>query len=208
MQDFLKLIDTPYIDSQTLLNFLAEYRKPREHILRMVKKGELIRLKNGFYLIKAKIDQENIPFEQIANMLYGPSYVSLEWALSFHGMIPERVYTITSMTLGRNKDYHTPIGDFIYYSLSQTSYAVGITQKISADFKGRFLMATPEKALADLVYKTCKGLDKDQLRLELLESKRIDSECFQKLNKGLLTEIANAYKSRSVNSLVNLIGVL
>ena len=78
----------------------------------MVKNEELIRLKNGFYLIADKIRQGPntiIPYEQVANLLYGPSYVSLEWALSFYGMIPERVHTITSMTLGRNKEYHTPI---------------------------------------------------------------------------------------------------
>ena len=101
-----------------------------------------------------------IPFEQIANFLYGPSYVSMEWALSFYGMIPERVYTVTSMTLGRNKQYHTPIGDFSYFTLPARYYPVGITQKKSPDFVGGFLIATPEKALADLVFKTCKDLIK------------------------------------------------
>ncbi|MFS8562842.1 MAG: hypothetical protein LVR00_00285 [Rhabdochlamydiaceae bacterium] len=119
----------------------------------MVKNKELIRLKNGFYLIADKITQGThtiIPYEQVANLLYGPSYVSLEWALSFYGMIPERVHLVSSMTLGRNKEYHTPVGDFAYYSLSQDSYDIGITQKTSSDFASGFLMATPEKALADI----------------------------------------------------------
>ncbi len=113
MKNVLSRIETPYVDAQTLLIFLADYRKPRECISRMVKNEQLIRLKNGFYLIADRIKSGShtvIPYEQVANLLYGPSYVSLEWALSFYGMIPERVHTVTSMTLGRNKEYRTPIG--------------------------------------------------------------------------------------------------
>lgn len=199
MRDILRGIETPYIDTQTLLCLLANFRKPRERILRMVKNEELIRLKNGFYLITDKIRQGSkvlIPYEQVANLLYGPSYVSLEWALSFYGMIPERVHTITSMTLGRNKEYHTPVGDFSYYRLSAESYSIGIEQKNSPDFVGGFLMASPEKALADLVFVVCKGLQKEQLKRELLESKRIDRERLLQLNKDLLTEIAKVYQSK------------
>ena len=142
-------------------------------------------------------------------MLYGPSYVSLEWALSFYGMIPERVYTVTSMSLGRNKEYQTPIGDFAYYNLSSEKYAVGITQKKASNSVGYFFMASPEKALADLVFKSCKNLDKNKLKAELLESKRMDSESlFQKLDKNLLVEIAKSYRSKSVNTLIDVLGVL
>ena len=211
MENVLKLIETPYIDAQALLQLLADYRKPREAILRMIKNKELIRLKNGFYLINEKITQGTvkiIPFEQVANLLYGPSYVSMHWALSFYGMIPERVHTVTSMTLGRNKEYHTSVGDFSYFTLSPESYPLGITQKKSPDFVGGFLIASPEKALADMVFKTCKNLDKDQLKDELLESKRIDRECFHKLNKELLEEIAKSYRAKSVYYLTDLVGVL
>jgi predicted transcriptional regulator of viral defense system len=177
----------------------------------MVKNGDLIRLKNGFYLIADKIGEGSnrvIPYEQVANLLYGPSYVSLEWALSFYGMIPERVNTVTSMTLGRNKEFHTSVGDFVYYSLASDSYSIGITQQKASDFIGGFLMASPEKALADLVFKTCKGLNKDQLKDELLESKRIDRDSFQNLDKSLLKRIAQSYSAKRVSDLVDLIGVI
>jgi hypothetical protein len=206
MKNILKFIETPYIDAQTLLTFLADYKKPREAILRMVKNDELIRLKNGVYLISEKIKHGNntiIPFEQLANFLYGPSYISMEWALSFYGMIPERVHTVTSMTLGRNKEFHTPIGSFLYFPLSEKCYSIGIMQKKSSDFSGGFLIASPEKALSDMVFKTCKNLDRDQLKEELIESKRIDPVCFQ-----LLEEIAKRYHAKSVYYLRDLIGVL
>lgn len=211
IRNIIRSIETPYIDAQALLILLADYKKPREVILRMVKNGELIRLKNGVYLIADKIKQGNntiIPFELVANFLYGPSYVSMEWALSFYGMIPERVYTITSMTLGKNKEYSTPIGDFSYHTLSSKAYSVGIDQKKSADFIGSFLIASPEKALADMVFKTCKNMSKDQLKIELLESKRIDREHFHSLNKQLIEEIGDSYGAKSISYLRDLIGVL
>ncbi len=208
MQSLLKQIKTPYIDGPTLLSLLGHYKKPREAILRMVKNNELIRLKNGFYLINEKIEGHNLPYEQIANLLYGPSYVSLEWALSFYGMIPERVHTVTSMTTGRNKEYHTSVGNFVYHRLSSDRYSIGVTQKKAVDFVGGFLMASPEKALADLVFVTCKSLNRDQLKQELLESKRIDRESILQLDKKLLMEIANAYQSKSVRNLLDLVGVI
>jgi hypothetical protein len=146
--------------------------------------------------------------EQIANLLYGPSYVSLEWALSFYGMIPERVYTITSMTLGRNKKYSTVVGDFMYYSLSPESYSQGITHLTSPDFLGGFLMATPEKALIDFVFKRCKKLTKSQLKIELLESQRMESSTLQQLNKNFLKAWTDNYKSTSVKNLVDILGLL
>lgn len=211
MRNILRQVETPYVDAQTLLMLLSDYKRPREAILRMIKNQELIRLKNGFYLISEKITDGHervIPFEQVANLLYGPSYVSMDWALSFYGMIPERVHTVTSMTLGRNKVYHTPVGDFSYFALSQESYSLGVTQKKTPDSVGYFLMASPEKALVDLVFKACKNLDKGQLRTELLESKRIDPECFHELDKELLEEITKSYKAKHVHYLSDLVGVL
>ncbi|MBS0645834.1 MAG: hypothetical protein JSR97_04515 [Verrucomicrobia bacterium] len=211
MGNILKFIETPYIDAQTLLTLLADYQRPREAILRMIEKNELIRLKNGFYLISEKVTNgstRDIPFELVANLLYGPSYISMEWALSFYGMIPERVHTITSMTLGRNKEYRTPVGCFAYFTLNSEVYSIGITQKKSQGFIGGFLIASPEKALADTVFKTCKNLDKEQLRDELLESKRIDRKCFHQLNKSLLEDIAKSYHTKHVYYLSELVGVL
>lgn len=211
VKDILGVIETPYVDAQTLLSLLSDYRKPREYISRLVKNQKLIRIKNGFYLVAHKIKQGKntlIPYEQVANLLYGPSYVSLEWALSFYGMIPERVHTVTCMTLGKNKNYRTPIGDFVYYKLSPNAYSIGVTQKKSPDFPGGFLIASPEKTLADLVFKTCKGLSKEEIRQELLESKRIDRECFHQFDRLLLGEIAKCYRAKSVDYLTDLIGVL
>lgn len=211
IKKIFSLIETPYIDAQTLLVLLSSYQRPRDWMHRMVKNGELIRLRNGFYLITEKIQQgpnRIIPYEQVANFLYGPSYVSLEWALSFYGMIPERVFTVTSMTLGRTKEYHTPIGDFAYYPLRSNRYSVGIEQKKSPCSIGGFLMASREKALVDFVFKSCNRLNQQQLKTELLESKRINLDIIHELDKSLLADIAENYQSKTVHYLINLIGSL
>jgi len=69
-------------------------------------------------------------------------------------------------------------------------------------------MATPEKALADLVFITCKGMDKSQLKQELLESKRIDREYLLQMNKPLLTAIGQSYRAKSVKLLVDIVGII
>lgn len=200
-------VETPYIGAQTLLVLLASYKKPREAILRMCKNQELIRLKNGFFLIAEKI-QNGVPYEQVANFLYGPSYVSKEWALSFYGVIPEKVYTVTSMTLGKNKEFHTPIGDFSYDTLSEKCYSIGVTLKKCVGFEGNFFLATPEKALADLVSKTCKGLSNKELEKELIESFRMDPDKLSNLDMKLMGQIAEEYRSKTVDLLLKVIGNL
>ena len=88
--------------------------------------------------------------ELLANLIYGPSYISLDYALSYHGLIPERVETVTSVTLGRSRTFTTPYGMFSYRRLSQSRYAVGGLLAEHGDLS--FLIASPEKALADKVW--------------------------------------------------------
>lgn len=205
-KDFRK-IELPYVSAQTLLYLFSDYAKPRERILRLVKNQELIRLKNGFYLIAEKIEK-GIPYEQVANLLYGPSYVSFEWALSFYGMIPEKVYRITSATLSRKKEFQTPVGTFTYTPIPSRCYPVGITLMNVVDGIGGFLIATPEKALADLVFTTCRGFDAHVLSQELLESKRISGDLLKELDRPLLVEIAQSYRSKTVNGLIDMVNSL
>ncbi len=207
MRRVLDTISTPYVDSQTLLANLKNYRNPRDWVSRMVKKGELLRLKNGFYLITSRFlrGAADYPYEQIGNLLYGPSYVSLEWALSFYHFIPERVSVITSVTTGSNKQFSTPIGTFTYRHLSVPRYSVGIDHREIQGDIGGFLIATPEKALADWVFFTCRGMDKAELLQDLLEGKRIEKNHLQSLNKERVKEISTYYSSDIVKKLSTLI---
>jgi predicted transcriptional regulator of viral defense system len=210
MREILDPIETPYVDCQTLLAHLSDYANPRDWIARMVRRGELWRIKNGFFLISSRFRRERTeyPYEQIANLLYGPSYVSLEWALSFYHFIPERVATITSVTTGSSKEFDTPIGCFTYRHLSHSRYSVGIDHKNISGQIGGFLIATPEKALADWVYFTCDGMAEQELEVDLFEAKRIEKSMVQSLNKDQLEAISQQYGSTIVRKLCRIIGGL
>ena len=147
------------------------------------------------------------PYEQIANLLYGPSYVSLEWALSFYSFIPERVAVVTNVTTGSNKEYATPIGTFTYHHLSLSRYSVGISQKHIEGQLGT-LIASPEKALADWVYFTSQGYGEEELLEDLLESKRIEKESLKSLDLKMMQIISNQYRSKVVKILANLMAKL
>jgi hypothetical protein len=206
MNKLLKNCQTAYIQTQNLLPFLTDYTNPRDFIARLVKRGDLVRLKNGFFLIAEKIETTPPPFEQIANLLYGPSYISLEWALSYYGMIPEGVYVVTSVTVNQSKNFPTEIGSFSYKYLNRSRYAVGIDQKENSG--GRYLIATPEKALADVVHFKAKKLSKKDLLVDLIEGRRIEEENLKALDRKKMQEIADNYHSQAVDELVNALGLL
>lgn len=206
MHQILQFVQTAYIEAQNLLPLLSDYTNPHDFLSRMCQKGELIRLKNGFFVISEKIKQSPIPYEQIANLLYGPSYISFEWALSYYGMIPEGVYVVTSTSATTSKSYNTPLGTFEYAFLSHSRYAVGIDQQENS--AGKFLIATPEKALADLVHRKSKHLAGKDLLTDLLEARRIDVDNLKNLDKKHLSEITECYRSQTVRNLLNVIGLL
>ena len=206
MHTVLRFAATAYIETQNLKPLLSSYKNPDDFISRLVKSGDLIRLKNGFFLIAEKIEKSPIPYEQIANLLYGPSYLSFEWALSFYKMIPEGVYVVTSASFNKSNNFNTPVGTFDYVYLSHSRYAIGIDQKENSE--GRFLIATPEKALADLVHLKNKNLESRDLLIDLVEARRIDEDVLKQLNKKHLFDIAENYRSKTVANLINVLGML
>jgi hypothetical protein len=123
--------------------------------------------------------------ELIANHLYGPSYVSLESALSYHNLIPERVYRVRSVTMKRFKMYDTPLGVFEYRTVSPEYFSIGIQQQVTQD-NTAFLIASPEKALCDLIVlssglrlqssKAVKIYLEENLRIDLFENRSWNTE--------------------------------
>ncbi len=206
MHPILRFAKTAYIETHHLMPLLADYANPYDFITRLVKNGDLIRLKNGFFVIAERIDDNRVPYEQIANLLHGPSYLSLEWALSYYGIIPEGVYVVTSISSIKSVSFQTPLGTFDYHYLSHPRYVVGIDQ--SQNEEGNFLIAAPEKALADLVYIKCKGLGPKELLVDLCEARRIDEDSLRQLDKRLLLEISECYRSKPVTTLVQTLGLL
>ncbi|HDY88329.1 MAG TPA: hypothetical protein ENH82_09495 [bacterium] len=116
-------------------------------LTRWVKKGYLLKLKNGIYAF-AK-DYEKIKGEEIASLLYQPSYLSLESALSFYGFIPEMVYAYTSVTGKINRTFNNKFGHFIYRHVKSELFWG--YREIKTD-NSRYLLAEPEKAVLDYLY--------------------------------------------------------
>lgn len=132
----------------------------------------------------------------------GESYVSLDYALSYHGLVPERGETITSVTTRRSRSFHTPLGSFSYRMLKEPRYALGATLE-SVD-NATFLMASAEKALADKVWadKGISGLGVADYGGYLSEDLRIEQEALGNLDRSRLQEIALAYNSVKINNLL------
>ncbi len=189
-------------DYQVLLDALAGYRKPRDRITRMLASGAIMRVKKGLYCFGEAFRREPLSREYLANLIYGPSYVSLEYALSHHGLIPERVETITSITTRRSRDFDTPFGTFSYRMLKGPRYAVGAILETAG--KTSFLVASPEKALADKVWtdKRFSGLRLSDYDAYLSDDLRIDREALSRFDYSRLQVIAMAYDSAKINNLV------
>jgi len=195
-------VEGEVFDYQVLLDALAGYRKPRDKITRLLASGAIVRLKKGLYCFGEAFRKEPLSREYMANLIYGPSYVSLEYALSHHGLIPERVETVTSVTTRRSRYFETPFGTFSYRMLKGPRYAVGANLETAG--KTPFLMASPEKALADKVWtdKRFSGLRLSDYDAYLSDDLRIDREALNRFDYSRLQVIAAAYDSGKINNLI------
>lgn len=189
-------------DYQVLLDALAGYRKPRDKITRLLASGAVVRVKKGLYCFGEAFRKGPLSREYLANLIYGPSYVSLDYALSHYGLIPERVEIVTSVTTGRSRDFDTPFGVFSYRMLKSPRYAVGAMIERAGNTS--FLVASPEKALADKVWtdKRFSGLRLSDYDAYLADDLRIDRQSLSGFDDFRLQVIAAAYDSAKINNLV------
>ncbi|MGM9750502.1 MAG: hypothetical protein ACI3ZH_05750 [Candidatus Cryptobacteroides sp.] len=121
----------------------------RNNLTRWCHKGLLVKLRNKHYAFP---EYRQMPgFSRIvANRIYSPSYVSLQSALSFYGMIPEEVIGLTSVTTLKTTHFDNPFGSFHYQNVKESLY-FGYDIKMMEGGRG-VLIATPEKAILDLLY--------------------------------------------------------
>ena len=197
----------PYITTPILHAMLRDSPKPNAVIHRMVQNGELIRLRRGFFLIADHPAAQPgiVPLEAIANLLYGPSYLSLQWILGLEGLIPEGVFQPTSISVLRSCLIETPIACFSYAQLSSPVYPVGVR---SREFvSGRALAASPEKALCDLVARQPKANNLEEMESLLTEFYRIELSDLRELSAAHLLEIARLYRNRNVTLFYQLLHV-
>jgi len=208
VEEKLSKYKTHIIDYATLKSILINmgYENINDKINNLKRKGIIKSLKKGFYIHTSLINKNIVSKEFIANnLLNSPSYISLDYALFFHGLIPEAVHEITSVTTKRSKVFKTDIGIFSYKHIKKELFAIGI--KTESSKKGNYLIAGKEKAICDKIYFT-KGFEltsKSSL-IEFIENDlRIDIDEFANFNMKTLSEYYQISKSKKIKTLINLI---
>lgn len=164
---------------------------------RAVKKGQLIRVKRGLYCVSERLALKRPhPFE-LAQLIYGPSYISVESALSYHGLIPEAVHSITATTTKRNNEFKTPLGNFTYCRLPTKDFFVGVNHLTEGHHQ--FMLASPWKALLDYIY--C--YKKNWTSLEPVEHNlRIDLDDLPRISQKELERLQTFYHRNSIDRFI------
>jgi len=175
---------------------LKDYSSPKARLTRLLKTGELIQIRRGLF-----VDNPSVSRKALASVVYGPSYISFEYALSSAGLIPERVEAVTSACFhkNRNKTFRTPLGEFRYFYLPDVVYPYGIQLKEDDDMS--YLIASGEKALCDAVYKVPTVATISEIELLLLEDWRIEREDLLNLDQAFIKWIAPMYRRKSLLAL-------
>lgn len=194
------------VDYGLLASLLNTYKSPRNKIANLEIEGKLIRLKRGLYVVSPSVSGKLLSTELIANHIYGPSYVSMESALRYYGLIPESIHIVRSIALKRSRNFENSISKFEYINCRDDYFPVGIKQEIVGDYS--FLIASPEKALCDLITYTPEVRPRfiKSLISYLEEDIRLDMEAFYKMDIRIFGQCAEVGKKR--NDLNNLIKIL
>ena len=189
MQHSLRTIGRIPFDIDVLRSYFPDYQHITDKARLLVNNGQIIRLKKGQYILSEEESGKNFNRFLIANHLYGPSYVSMQTALRYYGLIPEQVYAVQSVTTTAARHFDTPIGHFYYTHCSAEWLSIGV--RMQRDEELSYLIATPEKALFDLVQFTSGTSMRYQCEVaEWLENDlRFDTDAIPTLNIDLLRQL-------------------
>lgn len=170
--------DDPIFESSVLLSGNVDPQYVRLQLTRWVNSGRIFQLRRGLYSIAPPYRKETPHPFLVANHLKRASYVSLQSALSFYGLIPEVVTITTSVTGGRPCRFETPLGAYDFRHM-KTDFLFGYQM---IDLGGQSaLVAAPEKALLDLIYLQPGGESLNFLQeLRLQDGERLDLSLLMK----------------------------
>ncbi len=205
MSELAVLGSTP-VNYSILESLYPGYKSPYSKIAALERAGRIIRLKKGMYVVAPRESGKLLSMELIANHLYGPSYISRETALRYYGLIPEAVYLTRSMTTKHSRSFENAIGHFEYTSCNADYFPIGIRQNTQGEIS--FLIASPEKALCDVICYTaslrlrfCK-----ELYAYLEEDLRFDMDMLHSMNISIIERCAEVgKKTTTLNNLIKLI---
>jgi hypothetical protein len=195
---------------QLLKSVLKEYKNPNDKVHNLLNDGILTPVKKGLYIAGPELKTNKPEPFLVANHILGPSYISLDSALSYYGLIPERVYEISSMTPKTSRNFITPVGRFSYTHLSLPYYAFGIQQLKLSD-EQNVMIASQEKALFDKVITTSGVVlrSKKDVVSYLIENLRIDEDSIKGFDTvAMASWLHDAPKKDSLSMIIKTIDSL
>jgi len=201
---------TQPLTHQLLRSWLKDYKRPNDKINALKSDGVLESIKKGLYIAGSKIRSGKPESSLIANHILGPSYVSMDTALAYYGLIPERVYEIASMTTKASREFNTPIGLFTYTHLSLPYYSFGLNM-IRLSPEQYTIVASPEKALCDKILST-SGLILRSIRNAssyLIDNMRMEETALKGFDTKMMNEwLGDAPKKESLLMVIKMINRL
>jgi len=171
---------------------LKEYSNPDSKVRRLVNDGVLIPITKGLY----ETDR-SVPGYYLAGSIYGPSYLSFEFALAYHGLIPEAVYNFTCATFEkrRRKEFDTSFGHYIYRDVPSKAYPAEVLLIIENGYS--YQIATAEKAICDTLYKAAPLSNTKEIINYLFDDMRIDEKSFNQLDMKKILELSSLYRTKN-----------
>lgn len=184
------------VSFDALAQQFAAYTDVKGKIRREVQGGRLVQVARGLYETDARTDGK-----YLAGAIYGPSYLSFDYALSVHALIPEAVYTYTSATFrkGKTKRYENAFGTFLYRDVPAAVYPLGVEIKVERGYS--YQIASPEKALCDKLYSLSPVYSVRALKELLFDDLRIDEAAFFALQKDDISQLAPLYRATNLKLL-------
>lgn len=191
MNNIWKQFGNTPMDYSMVASLFPNHKCKHNKVSALEKKGDIIRLKQGLYVSHPENSGQLLSMELMANHIYGPSYVSLHYALRYYGLIPERVYTVSSMTTKHSRVFYTPLARYEYVHVDEKVFPIGIKEETMENGES-FMIATPEKALCDLIsnipYLNLRY--KKEIMIWLEEDMRFDMDELFRFDTKILREYA------------------
>lgn len=203
----LRNLSSQPLTHQLLSSLLKDYKRPNDKIHELISAGIIEPVKKGLYLPTSLIAEKRTEPFLLANHMFGPSYVSFESALSFYGLIPERVFEISSATTKASRRFDTQSGAFSFTRMPLPYYSFGIRQ-VKVGENQNVLVASPEKALFDKIIKTAGLKIRSRIAASeyLIENLRIDEGMLKQLDvQAMETWLDDSPKSESLTQVIKFI---
>ena len=184
------------VSFDALAQQFAGYTDVKGKIRREVQGGRLVQVARGLYETDARTDGK-----YLAGAIYGPSYLSFDYALSVHALIPEAVYAYTSATFrkGKTKRYENAFGTFLYRDVPAAVYPLGVEIRVEGEYS--YQIVSPEKALCDKLYSLSPVYSVKALKELLFDDLRIDEAAFFALHKDDISQLAPLYRATNLKLL-------